>query len=313
MLSDGLAINVENMDVKYDQQLILENISFNIKYGEIFGLLGPNGAGKTTTLKVLATLKKPAKGTVKILGRNISKDLKIIRANIALLSQQNALDIFLNVYDNLYFFGWLQLIPATERRKRVLELLDIFGLMEKKDALVQTLSGGLYRRVQLARIFLSDAKIFFLDEPSLAFDAEAKKKFWVFLKEIQKSSGITIVLATNDLIEAEQMCDRIAFIKDGHIVACDSPERLKKMMDKIFLSIQFEEGTINQERIMAELINSKLQTSDGLNMDIELNSNGHLHNLSKIIQTVEQNGNITSINVRKPDLTDVFMKLSRGE
>lgn len=307
------AVEVEKIEVKYGKNIVVNDISFSVSYGEIFCLLGHNGAGKTTIINVLATLKKFSKGSVEICGYNILSEHKKIRENIALLSQHNSLDSYLSVYDNLYFYAWLQKIPRKKRKDKIRELLDIFNLVDKKNSLVNTLSGGTYRRVQLAKIFLSDAKIFLLDEPSLAFDITAKTKFWSFLKELKNRLGITIVLSTNDLSEAENICDRIGFLKNGVLVKIDTLENLKSMLKKFYISVQFERNGFDLNKIKNCISNISNLYRNENQLEIEINSNGHSPQVSSVIKILENEGIIKSLNIRKPNLTDVFITLNKDD
>lgn len=307
------SIEIENLTVNYKDFVAIKNVSLKVKTGEIYGLLGHNGAGKTTVINVLSTLKKMEKGNVRILGYDLSKDGKKIRDQITLLSQHNSLDPLLSVYDNFYFYSWLQRIPRKERKSKILKIMEIFELMNKKNSLVSSLSGGTYRRVQMARLFLSDAKIFLLDEPTLAFDIIAKKNVWKFLKEVREKFGITIILSTNDLTEAENMCDRIGFLKNGELIKSDTLNNLKAMLEKIYLSVEFERNGFDENDLRNTISNVNKVIKNGSLFELELNINNDSLRISDTIKQLEERALIKTINVRKPNLTDVFTNLNESK
>lgn len=311
-MNNNYAVEIENLFVNYSDFVAIKDVSIKVKNGEIYGLLGHNGAGKTTIINVLSTLKKINKGRIEILGYKLPKEGSKIRENITLLSQTNSLDTFLSVYDNFYFYSWLQKIPRKVRKTRILEIMEIFNLTEKKDAIVSSLSGGTYRRVQMAKIFLSDAKIFLLDEPTLAFDVVAKKNVWNFLKEVRKKLGITIILSTNDLAEAENMCDRISFLKNGELIKSDTLNNLKAMLEKIYLSIDFERNGFSEDDFRNSIPNVNKVTKHENHVELELNLKKEALKISDTIRLLENKCLIKSINVRKPNLTDVFTNLNQG-
>jgi ABC-2 type transport system ATP-binding protein len=293
--------------VKHKEFVAIKNISFFVKEGEIFGLLGPNGAGKSTTIKTLTTLIKPFSGTVKINGHDIRKETEKIRESIALLMQEHALDLFLTVYDNLKFYAMLERIPLKEMKAKIEEILNIFGLSEKKYSSLFSLSGGQFRRLQLARIFLSSVNIFFLDEPTMGIDIEGKEKFWNFLKSINRLMGITMVIATNDLREAENLCDRIAFIKEGKIIAIDTPESLKDLLNLKILTIKTS-IPLCSESFNNHIIRGYKIKEDNL---IELEIFDSYNDLKKVLPQLNIDCEYQVLEYRKPSLENVFLYLSK--
>lgn len=304
------AVEVHDLVVKYKKFEAVRGISFFVRSGEVFGLLGPNGAGKTSIIKAITTLRKISGGTVRIHGIDVTRSANESRKIISLVSQENSLDVMLNVYDNLYFYAWVQRIPRRLRKEKAEALLDFFGLKEKKKALVTSLSGGQFRRLQLAKIFLCDARVYFLDEPSLGLDYRIKQSFWKFLKDTCRESGTSCVIATNDLAEAERVCDRIAFLDSGKIVALDSPVELSRMLDRTMIEVQFEEGIEVTPTLVRKFEDTygRIESISEQGIRFHYKQNGTL--LSQCVQEFESMGRIRLLSVRPPNLQDIFMELN---
>jgi ABC-2 type transport system ATP-binding protein len=306
MENNEIAIEVENLVVKYNEFVAVNGVTFTVKRGEVLGLLGPNGAGKTSIIRALTTLNGKCQGILRINGFDVLKQPSKVRRTIGLVSQQNSLDVFLNTYDGLYLYAWLQGVPRTLRKRKVLLLLDAFGLSEKKTKSVTALSGGQYRRLQLARIFLSDAPIFFLDEPSVGLDFQAKQSFWGYLRNRSHEAGNTIVLATNDLTEAEQMCDRIIFVKEGMIAAEGTVDALTSVLNKTMIDIEFSRAPSWNDDSWIK--NSKITAQTGNSIQVLYHKNGEP--FSTFIGEIEEKiGSIRSLTMRQPNLYDVFLDL----
>lgn len=218
-------IKVEGLVKHYGKIKAVDGISFEIKQGEIFGLLGPNGAGKTTTVKVLITLTKPDAGKCFINGFDVIKEPYEIRKFIGVVPQENNLDRDLTVYENLFIYGKLHKIK--DLKVKIKNLLEIMGLWERKDTLVSKLSGGMQRRLLLARALLSDPKVLFLDEPSIGLDPQIRRHLWEIIKKA-KAEGKTIFLTTHYIEEAEALCDRVGILSKGKLIALGAPSELKK-------------------------------------------------------------------------------------
>jgi len=303
------AVEVSNLVVTYKNFVAVNGISFQVRKGEILGLLGPNGAGKTSILKVLSTLKRAKSGTVKVLGFDVARFANKIRPEIGVVCQQSALDNNLDVFDNLYFYTWLQGMPSQERKERIIQILDFFGLGEKRTAKVYSLSGGEYRRLQLARVFLADASVYLLDEPTLGLDVQAKSILWESLKRGCKKNGYAVVLATNDLVEAERICDQICLIEKGRLVASESLERLQKLIDKTMLEVEFEFPVRRDiPCVVASGLNGVLVKDNRI--EIEWPKNGEV--FSELIRELEHYGRIKSMALKTPSLSDVILTLLKA-
>jgi len=199
-----IAINVVNLSKKFKKFIAVDNINFKVNSGEIFAFLGPNGAGKSTTIKMMTTISKPTTGSITIAGFNTDKEEKNVRKSIGVIFQDPTLDDDLTAYENLYYHANLYGIPKKEIKSKIEKMLDNIGLLERKDELVKKFSGGMKRRVEIARGLLHSPKILFLDEPTLGLDVQTRAFLWDQIKKINKKQKITIFFTTHNLDEAEK-------------------------------------------------------------------------------------------------------------
>ncbi len=211
------AVTVEGLTKKFGDFTAVNNLSFNIKKGEVFGLLGPNGAGKTTTMSMLSTMLKPSSGKASVNGYDILKNEDDVRRSIGIVFQDQSLDEELTAYENMDFHGRLYRIPKDIRQKKIMELLKLVELDEKKDNIVKTYSGGMRRRLEIARGLLHEPKVLFLDEPTLGLDPQTRNLLWDYIDKLNKEKGISIILTTHYMEEADKLCHRIAIIDRGEI------------------------------------------------------------------------------------------------
>ena len=237
MSPNHLAIELVDVTKKYSDVLAADSISFRVRNGEFFGLLGPNGAGKTTTINMMTTILKPSKGQIRILGLDVKKRAVEVRKNVGLVFQDSALDRQLTVRENLIFAGMLHGLKKDLIEKRLNKLLTLFGLEDKKDKPVGSLSGGQRRGVDIARGVIHKPRVLFLDEPTIGLDVSARVRIWRFIHKLRKSDGITVVLTTHYLEEAES-CDNVCFIDKGKIVLAGKPDALVKQFDSEILEIE---------------------------------------------------------------------------
>ncbi|AFZ70042.1 ABC-type multidrug transport system, ATPase component [Caldisphaera lagunensis DSM 15908] len=301
------AIVVENLKHTYDgKKYVLDDISFTVKKGEVFGLLGRNGAGKTTTIKILTTLIMPTKGNVNILGYNIRKDGLEIRKRIGLVQQLPSIE-FTSVEKNFDIYGILWGLGKKEIKRKTEELLKIFDLEQVRKKNVLDLSGGERRRIQVAREFLHDMDILFLDEPTVGLDVVMRRNLLNYIKKMV-NRGLTIVFTTHMLEEAEYLCDRIAVIDKGKIVAMDTVENLKaKYGGK--KTVEFIIKGVNQEKIIDKINDSKNLVKMNENKLIILTENPY-EVVETIIDEVRKiNGRIEWLNIRENTLEDVFLNV----
>src|SRR5687767_6676220 len=225
-----ILIIIKNLTKKFDKLIAVDHVSLDIHEGEVFGLLGPNGAGKTTIVHMLATLLKPTSGMAEINGYNIVKDPSKVRKNIGIVFQAPSSDDMLTGFENLKIHSYLYGVPSELRLDRIKELLKLVGLYERKDDIVKKYSGGMRRRLEIARGLIHKPKVMFLDEPTLGLDPNSRKSMWDYILKLVKEEKITIILTTHYMEEADTLCDRIGFINKGKIIAIDTPQQLKLMI-----------------------------------------------------------------------------------
>jgi ABC-2 type transport system ATP-binding protein len=220
-------IDVKNLTKKFDDFVAVDNISFSVNKGEIFGFLGPNGAGKTTTIKIFTTLLLPTSGKVLVNGFDPVENPNDVRCSFGIIFQDQSLDDELTALENMEFHGVLYGVQKDIRRKRIEELLKIVELWERKNSLVKEFSGGMKRRLEIARGLLHHPAVIFLDEPTLGLDPQTRNHIWDYIKNLNKTEGITVFFTTHYMQEAERVADRIAIIDHGKIIADGTPSELK--------------------------------------------------------------------------------------
>ena len=222
-----VALHIQDLTRRFNDLVAVDNISFDIDKGEIFGLLGPNGAGKTTTLSMLSTMLVPTSGSATINGIDIEQDPDGVRKSIGIVFQDQSLDEELTAWENMDFHGRLYRIPAEIRKQRITELLTLVELNNRRDDIVKTFSGGMRRRLEIARGLLHHPEVLFLDEPTLGLDPQTRNHLWTYIATLAEEKGITIILTTHYMEEADRLCNRVAIIDHGKIIAIDTPEHLK--------------------------------------------------------------------------------------
>ena len=221
-------IEVKNLRRQFGDFTAVDDISFNVKAGEIFAFLGPNGAGKSTTRKMLTTLLNPTSGDIELNGSNPLTDPNAVRHSFGIVFQDPSLDDELTAWENLEFHGVLYGVEKKLRRKRIEELMKFVELWDRKDSLVKEFSGGMKRRLEIARGLLHHPKVLFLDEPTLGLDPQTRNHMWTYLQELNKTEGITVFFTTHYMEEASRIAQRIAIIDHGKIIATGTTEELQK-------------------------------------------------------------------------------------
>ena len=221
-------IKVENLSKQFGEVTAVDDISFEVEAGEIFAFLGPNGAGKTTTIKMLTTLLRPTGGTINIDGIDPATQPNEVRKRFGIVFQDPSLDQELTAYENMEIHGILYHVPRKTRHERTEMLLKLFELWDRRKAYVKEFSGGMKRRLEIARGFLHTPKILFLDEPTLGLDPQSRNQLWTHVKNLNKSEGVTVFLTTHYMDEAERVAERLAIIDHGKIVAQGSPQELRE-------------------------------------------------------------------------------------
>jgi len=299
-------IEVENLVKKFGDLVAVNDISFNVAPGEIFGFLGPNGAGKTTTINILCTLTKPTSGRASIAGLDVVHKQSQVRQRIGLVFQDPSLDERLSALQNLRFHALVYSVPTSVREPRIEKMLRMMELWDKRNNKVQTFSGGMKRRLELARGLLHHPGVLFLDEPTLGLDPQTRNRMWEYILELRRQEGTTIFLTTHYMDEADK-ADRIAVIDLGKLIAMDTPAKLKRMVGKDIISLK----TDDNDRAVAE-IKTRYQVEarhdgDGLCFEV---ANGEEF-LPVFLR--EFSTHILSVSMRRPSLDDVFLKLTGRE
>lgn len=235
-------IETKKLTKKFGDLTAVDSIDLKVKKGEVFGLLGPNGAGKTTTISMLSTILRPTRGEATINGHDLKKNRNEVRQSIGIVFQDTTLDEELTGYENMEFHARLYGMPKQEIEKRTMELLELVELTDKRNNPVKNYSGGMKRRLEIARGLLHLPRVLFLDEPTLGLDPQTRRYLWEYIQEMNKKEEVTILLTTHYMEEADVLCDRIAIIDHGKIVALDTPKALKKKhnaetLEEVFLGL----------------------------------------------------------------------------
>jgi ABC-2 type transport system ATP-binding protein len=298
------SIKITNLTKRYDRVLAVDGINLAIKKGEIFGLLGPNGAGKTTTLMMLSTLLKPTSGSAFINGFDVLTQPLKVRECIGMVFQDPSSDATLTAYENLKLHALLYDVPLSRMDRKINEVLTLVDLQKRKNDIVKTYSGGMRRRLEIARGLLHEPQIFFLDEPTLGLDPQTRQHIWEYIKALAKKIGMTIILTTHYMEEAEKLCDRIAIIDSGKIIALDSPANLKATLGGDIVIFRGANITIADEHL--PFIKKIEKHGTYVQLSIE-NSGKNLQALLAGVQGAE------FVEVHAVNLNDVFLQYTGKE
>ena len=303
----AVAIEVSRLSKTYDGHKAVENLSFQVYRGEIFGLLGPNGAGKSTTLRTLITLLRPTSGSARVLGHDTVKDADALRHLIGYVPQERAIDRFLTGREHLELLAALYHLPKPEGVRRIGELLKLVELETYADRPAKTYSGGMKRKLDIACGLLPNPKILFLDEPTLGLDVQSRLRIWDYVRML-KAQGMTVVMTTNYLDEADQLCDRVAIIDGGKIKTLGSPTELKVGLggDIVALTIHDANRLPALAEALAGLPAIRAVTVTGRGLDIRVDSPEKV--LPAILETASRlDCRVEFIDYHRPRLDDVFI------
>ncbi len=308
MDSNGDIITTEDLVKKFGDLVAVDSVNFEVRAGEIFGFLGPNGAGKTTTMNMLSTIMKPTSGTAVINGYDIVNHQNEVRESIGMVFQDPSLDDTLTARENLEFHAVVYHIPRAERAGRMKEVLEMVSLTDRADDRVETYSGGMKRRLEIARGLLHYPKVLFLDEPTIGLDPQTRYHIWEYIEDLKKREGITIFLTTHYMEEAEH-CDRIAVIDLGQIIALDTPERLKDDVGGDIIRLETEDDDAALAELKERYPELEMISDPECKLCFERERGEEF-----VPELIREFGvKIVSINIHRPTLDDVFLKLTGKE
>ena len=295
-----LAISVSELTKRYGEIEAVRGIDFDVAAGETFGFLGPNGAGKSTTIKILCTLADPTSGTARVAGHDVVKERDTVRRNIGLVFQDTTLDSYLTGEQNLRFHADLYGVPRAQVDPRLKQVLEMVNLWDRRGSVVATYSGGMKRRLEIARGLLHAPRVLFLDEPTVGLDPQTRSSIWEYINDLKQREDITIFLTTHYMDEAEN-CDRIAIIDHGKIVASDTPENLKASVgkDRVQISTSDDQAAIKE---IKDRFDIEAAIHEGL---VTFNVESGEHFVPRLFAELSQQ--IRSVSVARPTLDDVFM------
>jgi ABC-2 type transport system ATP-binding protein len=302
----GGAVNVVEVDDlvrRYGKFTAVDGISFDVGGGEVFGFLGPNGAGKSTTIGMLCTLLRPTEGRALVNGFDVVRRPDDVRRSIGLIFQDPSLDVYLTAQENLDFHAFAYDVPSFEARARTDELLRMVELADRRHDLVKTFSGGMKRRLEIARGLLHRPRVLFLDEPTLGLDPQTRGHIWRYILDLRRREGVTLFLTTHYMDEAEH-CDRIAIIDHGKIVALDTPSNLKAGVGGDIVHLRTDDNARAGEEIRARF-GLEPERHDG-ELRLEVPRGDEF--IPELVRGLS--GRIATVGVRRPTLDDVFLKLT---
>ena len=303
------AIKVDSLSKHFQKFKAVDNISFQIEQGEIFGFLGPNGAGKSTTMMILTTLLKPTSGNASVQGFDVVAQGKKVRENIGFVQQEICVDEYLTGRENLVFQSRINRIPKDQIQSRIDEVISLVELEEKQNEAAITYSGGMRKRLDIACGLIHRPRVLFLDEPTVGLDIQTRRKIWEYIRKIHKEFDMTLFVSTHYMEEADKLCDRVGIIDYGKIQVIDTPEIMKNAMGNDIISFSL----INRVTKQDELIN-RIKKIEFVNQasnkqgEIAIKSSKCAEVIPKIFQvTSEMNIEIDSLSLNKPTLDDVFI------
>ena len=303
------AIEVDSLTKEFGDFKAVDDISFQVEEGEIFGFLGPNGAGKSTTMMILTTLLKPTSGNVLVGGYDVMLNAKKVREKIGYVQQEISVDEFLTGRENLYLHARINQIPSNLIKSRIDDVLELVELGEKKDQAALTYSGGMRKRLDIANGLLSRPSVLFLDEPTVGLDIQTRRKIWGYIKKIRKDFGMTIFISTHYMEEADKLCDRIGIIDHGKIQIVDTPKSMKSAIGNEIISFNLVDGKANQDALIEQINKIEFVKEVKIKQDlITVFSTKSNEVIPKIFQeSINLEMKIRSLTLKQPTLDDVFI------
>ena len=309
------AIEVNSLTKKFGDFKAVDNISFQVEEGEIFGFLGPNGAGKSTTMMILTTLLKPTSGYALVGGHNVVSEAKKVRKKIGYVQQEISVDEFLTGRENLYLHARINQVPNNQIKSRIDEVIELVELTEKQDKATLTYSGGMRKRLDIANGLLSRPSVLFLDEPTVGLDIQTRRKIWEYIRKIRQDFGMTIFVTTHYMEEADNLCDRIGIIDFGKIQIIDKPKSMKSAIGNEIITFSLVDGKANQDALINQISKIEFVKEVKNKQDlIKVLSTKSNEVIPKIFQESMNLGiNISSLSLKQPTLDDVFISYTGHE
>jgi ABC-2 type transport system ATP-binding protein len=304
----GKTIEVEHIVKKYGDFTAVDDVSFFVRHQEIFGLLGPNGAGKSTLIRMMTTLLPITAGTARIAGYDVSKDPDAARRLIGVIPQAMTSDLDLTVWENMSIHAKLYDVPAAERERNISELLEMVDLTKWRNSMAKNLSGGMRRRLEIARGLVHNPKIFFLDEPTTGLDPVSRVAVWEMLSNIKKHRDLTVLLTTHYMDEADRLCERIAIVDHGKLVALDTPQALKQTIPGgNVIEVQFSASPEGFEQKLNALPEVSSVQNEGQNTYRVLSSNSSKSTTEIVELALQHRIEVNALSVHNTTLDDVFV------
>ncbi|MBU7562239.1 ATP-binding cassette domain-containing protein [Weissella cibaria] len=310
-MTEEYAVEINELTKTFGQQTAVDQVSFNIKRGEVFGLLGPNGAGKTTTLRMMTTLLQPTSGDIKIFGHDVKTESQTVRSLFGLTGQYASVDEDISARENLMIFSRLTGLSRQEAKVRTTELLEEFSLVNSADKAISNFSGGMRRRLDLAVSLITRPALIFLDEPTTGLDPRTRTQMWDTIRQLV-AAGSTIVLTTQYLEEADELADRIAVIDHGKLVSIGTPAELKAQVGGAKLRVEVaDDAQAEQARgVMADTLPATPQVTRNV-VEVAIDD---INTVAGVLQAITAAGvTMTNMSVEQPSMDDVFFALTVGK
>ncbi len=310
-MTEEYAVEINGLTKTFGQQTAVDQVSFNIKRGEVFGLLGPNGAGKTTTLRMMTTLLQPTSGDIKIFGHDVKTESQTVRSGFGVTGQYASVDEDISARENLMIFSRLNGLSRQEAKVRTTELLEEFSLVNSADKAISNFSGGMRRRLDLAVSLITRPALIFLDDPTTGLDPRTRTQMWDTIRQLV-AAGSTIVLTTQYLEEADELADRIAVIDHGKLVSIGTPAELKAQVGGAKLRVEVaDDAQAEQARgVMAETLPATPQVTRNV-VEVAIDD---INTVAGVLQAITAAGvTMTNMSVEQPSMDDVFFALTVGK
>ncbi len=299
------AIETMGLTKKFNDMTAVDNVDLSVEQGEIFGLLGPNGAGKSTFISMLCTILKPSSGTAKVEGYDIKTQASDVRRSIGIVFQDPSIDDKLTGMENMELHADLYDVPRDVMYSRISEVLKLVELEDRASSFVNTYSGGMRRRLEIARSLIHYPRVLFLDEPTVGLDPQSRDHIWSYIRDLKQRENITIILTTHYMEEADKLCDRIAIIDKSKIIALDTPQNLKSKLEGESIIIESSDNDLLSEKIKDNnLADNIIKTEKELILTVD---NAHT-SLARVVELAVSAGvYINNITIKEPELDDAFM------